>query len=212
MVTTGLSVLVAIVGSSWLFLIRKKRKLFNMKKKFFRRNRGLLLQQEVSEQQISIETVRIYSVEELKNTTKNYDESHIIGKGGFNTVYKGCCLETEVPLLVYEFVSNGTVYEHIHYEDKASLISWEIWRKILDDKVAKERDIEHIKKVYELTKRCLRVKGCCEMIDFGEQCGGNSKSDRQSKYVRQSKSGGQANVTNSLSVRQNGRQSNHQLP
>ncbi|MBA0756423.1 hypothetical protein Gogos_021822 [Gossypium gossypioides] len=30
---TSLSVLVAIVGSLWLFFIRKKRKLFNMKKK-----------------------------------------------------------------------------------------------------------------------------------------------------------------------------------
>ncbi|XP_024040393.1 wall-associated receptor kinase 2 [Citrus clementina] len=34
----------------------------------------------------------------------------------------GCCLETQVPLLVYEFVGNGTLFEHIH---KNGNLSWE---------------------------------------------------------------------------------------
>ncbi|XP_039061908.1 wall-associated receptor kinase 2-like [Hibiscus syriacus] len=171
---SGLTVLVFIVGSSWLLFIHKKRRLIKMKKKFFRQNGGFLLQQELNERQVSTETVKIFTAEELQKATKNYDESQIIGKGGFGTVYKGmlkkgtkvaikkskvvdqsqikqfineviilsqinhrnvvkllgCCLETEVPLLVYEFVSNGTLSDHIHCENKDRSISWEIRLRI----------------------------------------------------------------------------------
>ena len=44
----------------------------------------------------------------------------------------GCCLETEVPLLVYEFITNGTLSHHIHSKHRSynSSLSWEMRLKI----------------------------------------------------------------------------------
>jgi serine/threonine protein kinase len=42
----------------------------------------------------------------------------------------GCCLETQVPLLVYEFVPKGTLFNYIHNESSASTKHWEICLRI----------------------------------------------------------------------------------
>ncbi|KAJ7959207.1 Wall-associated receptor kinase [Quillaja saponaria] len=165
----GLGFAGLLVIISWLYLVLQQRKLIKLKERFFRQNGGLILQQQLSRQERTFsQTPKIFTAEELKKATKNYDEDLIIGKGGFGIVYKGfltdnrvvaikkskigdqsqieqfinevvvlsqinhrnvvkllgCCLETEVPLLVYEFVNNGTLFDYIHSESKASDISW----------------------------------------------------------------------------------------
>lgn len=45
----------------------------------------------------------------------------------------GCCLEEEVPLLVYEFVSNGTLFDHIHKRKSQRSIPWKIRLKIASE-------------------------------------------------------------------------------
>ena len=152
----------------------KKWKFIKRKEKFFDENGGFILQRQLSQWQSPNEMVRIFTQEELEKATKNYDNSTIVGKGGYGTVYKGvlenglavaikkskfmdqsqtdqfinevivlsqinhrnvvrllgCCLETQVPLLVYEFVTNGTLFEHIHDKTKYASLSWEVRFKI----------------------------------------------------------------------------------
>ena len=42
----------------------------------------------------------------------------------------GCCLETEVPLLVYEFVPNGTLLNHIDPKRRTAFIPWETMLRV----------------------------------------------------------------------------------
>nr|XP_027086243.1 wall-associated receptor kinase 5-like [Coffea arabica] len=161
--------LILALGCLWTHRHLKKVEDDRAKKRFFKRNGGLLLQQKVSSSQGNVLEARLFITQELEKATDNFNESRILGKGGLGTVYKGmlsdgtivavkksnkidqeevsqfvnevvilsqishrhivkllgCCLETEVPLLVYEYVSNGSLWHHLHDDPSGRMITWD---------------------------------------------------------------------------------------
>ncbi|KAL8511494.1 hypothetical protein ACS0TY_018047 [Phlomoides rotata] len=55
------------------------------------------------------------------------NEVFILSKLSHRHIVKllGCCLETEVLLLIYEYVTNGTLSDHIQDETNTPTISWD---------------------------------------------------------------------------------------
>ncbi|CAL5386690.1 unnamed protein product [Camellia sinensis] len=223
---SSISILVLLLGGSWLYWGFRQRKVINLREKFFQQNGGIMLQRQLSKCEESVQSAKIFTSEDLKKATNNYHESRVLGQGGHGTVYKGilpdntivsikksnvldqsqsqieqfineviilsqvnhrnvvkllgCCFETQVPLLVYEFVTNGTLYDHIQatYHNSKKAISFNrpaLGRnlamyfvssvkeaclfEIVDEQVMNVAKADQLKEVDILAKRCLRVKG-----------------------------------------------------
>ncbi|GAB4835532.1 hypothetical protein Ancab_039510 [Ancistrocladus abbreviatus] len=158
------------IGCRWLYRVMKRRKEAKRKAKFFKRNGGLLLQQQITSNEGVVDKTKIFTINDLEKATDNFNENRILGKGGQGTVYKGmlmdgrivaikkskelgedqleqfinelvilsqinhrnvvkllgCCLEIEVPLLVYEFIPSGTLAKHIHDSSENFRITWKM--------------------------------------------------------------------------------------
>ena len=121
-----------LVCSSWLYLIVKQRKLIKLKQRFFEQNGGLILQQKLSREENLVETTKIFTMEELKRVTNNYDETLIIGRGGFGTVYKGFLLDNRIVAIkksriadesqIEQFINEVVVLSQINHRNVVKLL------------------------------------------------------------------------------------------
>ncbi|PIA50237.1 hypothetical protein AQUCO_01300759v1 [Aquilegia coerulea] len=97
----------------------------------------------------SIENMIDIAVKKSKVVDQNQieqflNEADVVSKINHKNVVKllGVCCESKVPMLVYEFVPNGTLSHHIHASSSRILSSWRICLRIVAD-TARALDYMH---------------------------------------------------------------------
>uniref|UniRef100_A0A7C8ZM39 Protein kinase domain-containing protein n=2 Tax=Opuntia streptacantha TaxID=393608 RepID=A0A7C8ZM39_OPUST len=153
----------------WHCKTKERRKEVRLRAKYFM---GRL--EETSPDRDVVEKTKLFTINELKRATENFNGDRILGQGGQGTVYKGmltngqviavkrsktfeerqwqqfvnevillsqvshknivkllgCSLESKIPLLVYEFVPNGTLSQHIRNPMIEFSLTWEMRLRI----------------------------------------------------------------------------------
>ncbi|VVA36324.1 PREDICTED: wall-associated [Prunus dulcis] len=110
-----------LIGVRWSHKVIKKRKDIKRKQKFLKQYGGLLLEKQLSSGEVNVEKIKVFSSKDLDKATDKFSIDRILGQGG---------QETEVPLLVYQFIPNGTLSQYIHHPNEEFCLTWEMHLRI----------------------------------------------------------------------------------
>ncbi|KAJ0703381.1 putative protein kinase RLK-Pelle-WAK family [Helianthus annuus] len=91
-----MGVLFLIATSFVLYKFIKKAKDRRQRKRFFKRNGGLLLKQQEEADPSLVDKTIHFTSHELKKATDNFNENRILGRGGQGTVYKGMLVDGRI--------------------------------------------------------------------------------------------------------------------
>ncbi|ONI06298.1 hypothetical protein PRUPE_5G051800 [Prunus persica] len=79
---SSVGLLLLLIGACWVHKIVKKRKTIARKKIFFKRNGGLLLEQQLSSGEVNVDKIKLFNSKELEKATNNFSIDRILGQGG----------------------------------------------------------------------------------------------------------------------------------
>ncbi|KAL5651024.1 hypothetical protein ACJX0J_036482, partial [Zea mays] len=91
MLSIGISVGVVIVAIAVTcsYLIRERKKLADIKQRYFRQHGGLLLLEQIGSSAGAGQAFTIFTEAELMEATGRFGDENVLGRGGHGTVYRG---------------------------------------------------------------------------------------------------------------------------
>nr|CAN63656.1 hypothetical protein VITISV_006324 [Vitis vinifera] len=126
-----LGTLLLVICAWWLYKVLKWRKKIKYKEKFFNRNGGLILEQQLSSSEGNVDKTKLFTSKELEKAIDRYNENRVIGQGGQGIVYKGMLMDGRIVTVkklkivgdskLEQFINEFVILSKINYRNVVKL-------------------------------------------------------------------------------------------